>query len=424
MQISREPACPPERYDQAMQAPATALLALLASHQPDLEGTWRCSLACPGGGIPFEMEIGEGGQGRPVAWLINGPERRSAPRLEEFTPPGGAAGYRLYIEPYDSRLEFTLVDGELEGEWIRERGDEPPTRLPLHGVRGSAGQRFDLPGRPAPAIEGRWRVKFSAADEEAVGIFQVDESGRVGGTFLTTLGDYRWLDGNTDGRRLRLSVFDGAHAFLIAAMLREDGTLAGDFWSRDSWHETWTAVKDPQATLPDPFGLTRWKEHFPLGRLAFPDLEGHLRRLDDPAFAGKARLIVLFGSWCPNCYDESHYLVELQRRYGARGLSILGLAFELGTDPLHQTRVLRTYIRHHGIEYPILRAGTSDKRAAGEAFPLLDRVRAFPTTLFLDGKNRILAVHTGFSGPATGEAHARLRERFEALIEGALADEE
>ena len=36
----------------------------------------------------------------------------------------------------------------------------------------------------------------------------------------------------------------------------------------------------------------------------------------------------MFGSWCPNCHDAAEYLVELDRRYRSRGLSILGLAFE------------------------------------------------------------------------------------------------
>ena len=50
-------------------------------------------------------------------------------------------------------------------------------------------------------------------------------------------------------------------------------------------------------------------------------------------------------------------------------------------------------------------------------FPLIDRIRAYPTTLFLDAGGRVRAVYTGFSGPATGEAHRRLRQAFEARIE-------
>jgi thiol-disulfide isomerase/thioredoxin len=47
-------------------------------------------------------------------------------------------------------------------------------------------------------------------------------------------------------------------------------------------------------------------------------------------------LISLFGTWCPNCNDEAVYLAELAKRYGERGLSILGVAFEL-TDDLERS---------------------------------------------------------------------------------------
>ena len=102
-------------------------------------------------------------------------------------------------------------------------------------------------------------------------------------------------------------------------------------------------------------------------------------------------------------------------------LAVQGLAFEFGDDLARQTEVLERYRDHHGIDFPILVAGTSDKAAASAAFPVLDRVRAYPTTIFLDRTGRVRAVYTGFSGPATGEAHVRLKQRFEGLIEDILA---
>ncbi|MDA1266831.1 MAG: TlpA disulfide reductase family protein, partial [Planctomycetota bacterium] len=252
-------------------------------------------------------------------------------------------------------------------------------------------------------------------------LFDVRADGHLEATFLTTLGDYRYLEGVSDGNGLSLSGFDGAHAFLFHATREPDGSLKGDFWSRDSWHETWTAVKDPEAALPDPFGLTTWTGALPLGELSFPDVTGKVRALDDAAFDGKVRLLVIFGTWCPNCYDQTKYLKELDERYGAKGLSILGLAFEFGDDLARQTEVVRRYSGYHELAYPILIAGTSDKQKASEAFPLLDRVRSYPTVVFLDAKGEVIAVNTGFSGPATGAAHQRLRSRFESIIEAGLA---
>jgi hypothetical protein len=47
---------------------------------------------------------------------------------------------------------------------------------------------------------------------------------------------------------------------------------------------------------------------------------------------------------------------------------------------------------------------------------------AYPTTLFFAADGAVLAIHTGFSGPATGDAHLELRRRFEGLIEKLLSN--
>ena len=221
---------------------------------------------------------------------------------------------------------------------------------------------------------------------------------------------------------LVMDCFDGAHLFKFTAELQPDGTLKGDFWSSDRWHETWTAVRDPDAALPDPFGISSWNGEVRLADLAYPDLEGRLRSLDEEAFRGKARILQVFGTWCPNCNDEAPFLAELDRRYRGRGLSILGLAFEHGDDHAYAAGRVRAYAERFGIRFPVLVAGTSDKQAASEAFPLVDRVRAFPTTLFLDRDGEVRAVHTGFSGPATSAEHEKLRADFERLIESLLAE--
>ena len=400
-----------------MLASGLLVLTLLSATSDSPAGPWRGVLTCPGGEIPFGLELSTGSGGL-RAVLVNGPERKT---LDRVVIDGDR--FVIHCDPYDSRLEGSF-DGKrvtMRGEWIRYRTASTETRLPFKATKGEQ-DRFP-PGDALPSaadFTGRWKVDFSSSDKPAVATFDGEGSELVG-TFLTTLGDYRWLAGDARGNRMRLSVFDGAHAFLFTATLGPEGTLEGDFWSRDTWHETWTAHRDEAAGLPDAFALTHWTGTVPLGRLVFPDLEGKRRSLASPEFSGKARLIVLFGSWCPNCYDQSKYLVELQRRYGPAGLSVQGVAFEFGDDLERQTEVLRRYRDHHGIEYPILVAGTSDKARASEAFPVIDKVRAYPTTIFLDRTGRARAVYTGFSGPATGAEHDRLRDRFETLIEELLA---
>lgn len=395
---------------------AALLLTLATSSSPDLPGPWKGTLTCPGGEIPFGLEFEKSEEGDLAAILVNGPERLRFDRIEALE--GIVPRYRVHLDPYGSWIDFSIASDGLHGEWVRYRRKDEYTRLPFRAIKGAAPRfGFAKPGK-GEAFEGRFKVDFSKADDHSVGLFDVDDQGRVTGTFLTTLGDYRFLAGETDGDKLALSVFDGAHAFLFMAQRQKDGSLSGHFWSRDTWHETWTAVKSDDAELPDPFGLTEWTGAVPLEDLSFPDLTGKERSLGE--FEGKVRLIVVFGSWCPNCYDQTRYLVELSKRYGDRGLSILGLAFEFGDDQERQTEVLKRYVDLHGITYPVLLAGTSDKAEASKRFPVIDKVRSYPTVLFLDEGGEVLAINTGFSGPATGEAHERLRERFEAVIEAGL----
>jgi hypothetical protein len=45
---------------------------------------------------------------------------------------------------------------------------------------------------------------------------------------------------------------------------------------------------------------------------------------------------------------------------------------------------------------------------------------SFPTTLIMDKDGKILHVHTGYSGPATGQAHKELTDKIQLEIEMAL----
>ena len=385
-------------------------------------GPWRAWLDSPGGELPFGLELRTNGD-QLEAFLTNGVERARITRVER-----DGTRLTLSIEPYDSRIEAELsADGRrLDGRWEKTGGRGKISGLDFHAVPGEHPRFTPIAVAPdAGALEylyGRWAVQFASEDEPAVGIFETHPDGVVLGTFLTTTGDYRYLEGEFRAGRLRLSCFDGAHAFLFDATLDPDGTLSGGFWSRESWHDTWTARKDPQAELPDAFELTKWIGGKELGDVAFPDLDGRPYSLDDPSFAGRGRILEIFGSWCPNCNDATRFLVELDSRYRDRGLSILGLAFEMTGDFERDAEQVRTYAQHHGVEYPLLLAGVYDKEEASQAFPLLDRVRSFPTTIFLHADGRVRAVHQGYAGPATGEANERLRERFETLVQELLAE--
>ncbi len=383
-----------------------------------LYGSWDAWLESPGGRLRFGLEL-QKGEGGPVAFLRNGVERIEVPdtRLE-----GGELV--LDFPHYDSRVTAQPNGNgtRLEGLWRKRRTNVAWVEMKFTAVARPPGGMPAVGSRAAEQVAGRWAVDFSGSSDPAVGVFEAQADGGVRGTFLTALGDYRFLAGRFEKSQLELSCFDGAHAFLFHAWLGDDGTLAGDFWSRDKWHETWTASRDDDAQLADPFGINEVRPGAELESLKYPDLDGVVRALGDEAFAGKARIVQLFGSWCPNCNDEAPVLNELYERYGPRGLSIVGLGFELTGDVARDTEQLRRYRDRWNVKYPLLLAGTANKAAASFRFPYLDRVVAYPTTIFLGADGRARAIHTGFSGPAAGPEHAQLRERFEALVEELLTE--
>jgi thiol-disulfide isomerase/thioredoxin len=166
-------------------------------------------------------------------------------------------------------------------------------------------------------------------------------------------------------------------------------------------HETWTAKRDDNASLPGPLGLTRGNADVDRAKLSFTGIDGARLALADPKFAGKARIVQLFVTWCPDCNDEAAFLRELDQRYRKQGLSIVGLCFELTGDQERDLEQLRRFAQRRQFEYPLLLAGKSEKAEATKSFPLLDRVRAYPTTVFVRANGSVRAVQQGYSGPAT-----------------------
>lgn len=380
--------------------------------QTPLVGKWNAELSSPGGALRFGIEFLRSDD----AWscfLINGPERIKIPKVE-FDGKHGTVD----ISHFDSKIEFSVEEDAktLVGEWTKRKGIDKWSKLNFRAKR-PIGKTKNL-GASKPFL-GRWCVKFDSDSDDSVAVFKKFEEDRVLGTFMTTTGDYRFLDGVVEDGALKLSCFDGAHAFHFHARLNGKDEIEGDFWSSDSWHDTWRGSRDDDASLPDAFAETKATDTG-LGNLSFPDLSGVPKRLDATEFAGKARLIYVFGSWCPNCHDAAEYFSELTMKYGDE-LSILGLAFEHTGDFQRDSEQVKRYLKRHKSSYPVLVAGLSDKKIASKAVPILDRVRSYPTTIFVDSKNKIRAIHTGFTGPATGQDYVDLKKKFESIIDEMIA---
>lgn len=415
-------------------------------------------LVSPGGALPVRAELfvpDPRFANSPVAQqpkepylrLYNGADTVEPDTIEARTFAIPGARREIIEATFGSnvlRLELSNANGTRFGVGTytaQRRGDVRELPVVVRSV-GDPARRFAPITVPeamqdrAGAFAGRWAVRFASEETPAVGVFEVDETtGRATGTFLTATGDYRFLEGTAEGTTLRLSVFDGAHAFLFTASQTSEDRIEGHFWSGNWWHDTWTAERDDDAQLPDAFAETvatvdtvtremleglSFTRVVPTGlrRAGLePDATGPAiseQTLAEVLPPGSPRMLYLFGTWCPNCADATRTVRGFHQRYGSRGLQVAGLAFE--NDPEAAISLVDDYAEKHGLRFPLLVGGFSDKAAAGEKIPFLDKVRAYPTTVFIRRDGTIAGVHTGFSGPATGEAFTELVREWDALL--------
>ena len=380
------------------------------------------NIVSPGGDIPFRVEFEELPNDEIGAWLVNGAERTRVPKVDVTDD-----GFVLHWDYYDAKIEATIseIPGDVRhtvaGTWTKRRNATEWATMKLSGTLlwPEAQQAAPVRGDTRSPVAGRWAMQFAQEQERSILLLEGPPPGEaanvLNGTVLTTTGDYRHLQGRLMDDRLVLTTFDAGHVMLFKATLRPDGTLAGDFWSGPSFHDTWTAQKDDRVTLPDPFSLSKFvATPEQLDALSFPDHTGAMRSLSE--FAGKPRLFEIWGTWCPNCKDATPLLAELHERYAGKGLSIVSLAFEVTGDPERDRAQVNTYRERFNVPYPMLIAGMRGKEPAQKAFPILDQIRAYPTFIFIDATGKVRAVYTGFTGPAAPREHERLKESFDRLV--------
>ena len=136
-------------------------------------------------------------------------------------------------------------------------------------------------------------------------------------------------------------------------------------------------------------------------------------------FQGDVVLAIVTGTWCPNCHDEAQYLIELDKQYRDKGLSIVALNFEEAGQQESLQRV-RAFVKQYGVEYPYLLAGAPEEM--WEKVPQLVNLNTWPATVFVGRDGTIRAVHAGFASQASGKFHDELRKDFTTRIETLLAE--
>lgn len=355
--------------------------------------------------LPFNFEVRYLDDTRFVIDIMNAEERIT---LDEIgfgrDIRSGKDTVRIEFPVYGSYIFAKYEEDFLEGHFYApSRGED--YRIPFKATHGKNFRFFEINQDIKFDASGKWASSFEVETDNpyaAIGHFtQVDN--RLTGTFQTETGDYRFLEGAVKEDRMYLSVFDGAHAFLFEAKHLEDGSMSGIFRSGKHYKTYWTAERNDTAQLTSPYALTYLKEGYDNFEFNFPNTEGQMVSSADEKFQDKVKLIQITGTWCPNCRDETKFLVEYLKENSHPDLVVTALAFERYSEKEKALKAMRTYREKMEIPFELLYAGPSNKTKASEMLPMLNRVISYPTLIFIDKQNRVRKIHTGFNGPATDE---------------------
>ena len=119
------------------------------------------------------------------------------------------------------------------------------------------------------------------------------------------------------------------------------------------------------------------------------DLDGKTIRSSD--FKGKVVILDFWATWCPPCRAEISGFIELQKKYPAQGLAVVGVSVdEAGL------KTVKTFAEKNGINYPVVLA---DNKIA-DAYGGID---VLPTTFIIDRNGHIVKQHLGFTAQAEFE---------------------
>ncbi|MCP4458553.1 MAG: TlpA family protein disulfide reductase [Cytophagales bacterium] len=384
-----------------------------SSHSQTLsDGLWNGYFQYAKVQAPFTFEITGRQDQAPIITLINGADRQ----VIEYSSIVGDSIF-IPLDPFDATLRARYSDTEMVGIWKKNYQSSHVT------FKASFGEvRFKTSSKSYPEIDSKWAIEFKPGTADkypAVGLFE-QEGNKVMGTLLTEVGDFRFFEGVLDGDSIKMSSFDGVHAFMLMGIQTDEG-WEGEFYFEKSYSENWVATYDNDVEIADPFGMVVLDEvkHKP-----YYDLLGAgsgRNSIDVSKYAEKVVIIQVFGTWCPNSFDQTRFLVDWYKSKN-EAVEIVGSTYEPNYSKEYGLKRIADYKSNLGIPYDIYLGGQLSKAQAAFSFPFIDRINAFPTLVILDKNGYARYVHSYFNGPATGDYYTAFKNDLNRIVNELLSE--
>jgi len=142
-----------------------------------------------------------------------------------------------------------------------------------------------------------------------------------------------------------------------------------------------SASRNKMMMSPEEMG--RHHRGTPMPHFALPSaVDGKI--IDSQAFQGKALLINFFATWCPPCRKEIPSLIDLHKKYGPQGFSVVGMSTDQGGGKL-----VAKFMKKMDINYPVLMADRETPRAFGN-------ILGIPTSFLVDKNGFVRKRYDGY----------------------------
>jgi len=324
---------------------------------------------------------------------------------------------KILMPPYDAVIIVKPDKETLKGRYLKEESGKEAS---FYAIINSE-PKFISDQKANFSLDGKYKTVFRPENPyPGLGLF-TQKDNKVSGTFRKNTGDTRYLSGITFGDSILLSTFDGAHPYLIKAVKKGDTIFGNLHYYSDSITEFWM-IKDDDYELANSKSLTKLKDGFQSINFNFKDINGEFISLNDEQFKNKVVVVQILGTWCPNCLDETQFFLSYLNENPNEDLAFIGLSVEAAKTEERALKRISSMIDKFDIPYPILLAqyGSTDKEIFLEKIPMLENIISYPTTIIIDKSGKVNSIHTGFNGPATGQAYRNYKNEFETEIKGLL----
>lgn len=391
---------------------------LFAQHQPQ-QGIWRANLFRKDSNVIVFSFQWQQVNNKPFLYIINGAERLKVDKITITNDDSIIIQMPVFESQFRAKLIGTT---KLEGIWIKS-GAKQNQIMPFTAVANVA-NKFGVTTKPNANISGKWSMRFGTNNNPAIGVFQ-QKGAQLSGSIVTPTGDYRFLSGVVNGDTMHLSTFDGGHAFSFFAGISKGQTITdGIFYSGATSKEIFSAEKNDTATLPNLAAMYVKDDADNKLNFTFKGLDEKLVSLTDVRFKNKVVIVQLFGSWCPNCMDETAFLTDFYNKNKQRGIEVIGLAYELTDNFERSKNSILKFKERFNVAYPLLITGVtvSDEKRTEKTLPQLTPIKVFPSTIIIDKQGRVHSIDTGFFGPGTGKYYENFKTEFNKIIDGLVKE--